>query len=44
MNLEKADIERLEKVIAAAEAAGAGDHPAVGELRALLERKEKSIE
>jgi len=44
VNIEKSDIERLEKVIAAAEAAGAGDHPAVGELRAMLERKEKSIE
>jgi hypothetical protein len=31
-------------VIAAAEAAGAGDEPAVRELRELLARKEKAIE
>ncbi len=38
------DIARIAAVIAAAEASGAGQHPAVAELRALLERKEKSIE
>jgi len=44
VKLEKSDIERIKKVIVAAEAAGAGDHPSIGELRTLLERKEKSIE
>lgn len=44
VTLEREDIEQLKAVIAAAEAAGAGDHEAVGELRTLLARKEKSIE
>ena len=42
--LEKSDIERLKKTVLAAEAAGAGDHPSVVELRAMLARKEKSVE
>jgi hypothetical protein len=44
VQLEKDDIEQIKSVIAAAEAAGAGEHEAVGELRTLLARKEKSIE
>jgi hypothetical protein len=42
--MQQADIGRVAAVIAAAEAAGAGEHPAVAELRELLARKEKSIE
>jgi hypothetical protein len=42
--MQRDDIARLAEVIAAAEAAGAGGHPAVAELRELLARKEKSIE
>jgi hypothetical protein len=44
VKMQQADIERVQAVIAAAEAAGAGDDPAVRDLRALLARKEKSIE
>jgi hypothetical protein len=44
VQLERDDIEQIKSVIAAAEAAGAGEHEAVGELRTLLARKEKSIE
>ena len=44
VKMQQADIERVQAVIAAAEAAGAGDEPAVRELRDLLARKEKSIE
>lgn len=44
VQMEKDDIARIEAVIAAAEAAGAGDLPTVQELRDLLVRKEKSIE
>jgi hypothetical protein len=44
VQLEREDIDQIKNVIAAAEAAGAGDHEAVGELRTLLARKEKSIE
>jgi len=44
VSLEKSDIERLKKTIAAAEAAGAGEHPSVVELRTMLARKEKSVE
>jgi hypothetical protein len=44
VSLEKSDIERLKRTIAAAEAAGEGDHPSVVELRTMLERKEKSVE
>jgi len=42
--MQKDDIARLAAVIAAADAAGAGQHPAIAELRELLARKEKSIE
>jgi hypothetical protein len=38
------DIARLAQVIAAAEAAGLGQHPAIAELRELARRKEKSVE
>jgi hypothetical protein len=44
VKMQQADIERVQAVIAAAESAGAGDEPAVRELRNLLARKEKSIE
>lgn len=44
VKMQQADIERVRAVIAAAEAAGAGEEPAVRELRELLARKEKSIE
>ena len=44
VELEKDDIAQLKAVIAAAEAAGAGEHAAVVELRAILARKEKAIE
>lgn len=44
VQMEKDDIERLKQVIAAAEAAGAGEHATVIELRSMLERKEKAIE
>jgi hypothetical protein len=44
VELEKDDIAQLKSVIAAAEAAGAGEHAAVVELRAILARKEKAIE
>jgi len=42
--MQQDDIDRIEAVIAAAEAAGTGAHPAVAELREMLARKEKSIE
>jgi hypothetical protein len=42
--MQRADLDQLAKVIAAAEAAGVGQHPAVIELRELALRKEKSIE
>ena len=42
--MQRADIERASAVIAAAEAAGAGSDPAIVELRALVARKEKSVE
>jgi hypothetical protein len=42
--MQKDDITRLAAVIAAADAAGAGQHPAIAELRELVARKEKSIE
>jgi hypothetical protein len=42
--MQRADLDQLAKVIAAAQAAGAGHHPAVVELRELVLRKEKSIE
>lgn len=42
--MQQDDIARLAAVIATAEAAGLGQHPAVTELRELARRKEKSIE
>ena len=44
VKMQRDDIARLAEVIAAAEAAGAGQHPATAELRGLLARKEKSVE
>jgi hypothetical protein len=44
VQMQRDDIARIAAVVSAAEAAGAGQHPAVVELRELLERKEKSIE
>jgi len=44
VQLEKDDIVRLKAVIAAAEAAGQGEHAAVSELRDMLARKEKALE
>jgi hypothetical protein len=40
---EKTDIKQLKAVIAAAEAAGQGDHASVKTLRELVARKEKSL-
>ena len=42
--MQESDIARITAVVAAAEAAGMGEHSAVAELRALAARKEKSIE
>jgi len=42
--MQRDDIARIAQVIAAADAAGLGQHPAIAELRALSARKEKSIE
>jgi hypothetical protein len=42
--MQQDDITRLGAVIAAAEAAGMGSHPAIVELRELARRKEKAIE
>jgi hypothetical protein len=42
--MQQDDIDRIAAVIAAAEAAGTGAHPAVAELREMLARKEKSLE
>jgi hypothetical protein len=42
--MQRGDIDKIAAVIAAAEAAGAGQNPAVVELRELLARKEKSVE
>jgi hypothetical protein len=44
VKMQRDDIARLAEMIAAAEAAGAGQHPAIAELRELLARKEKSVE
>jgi ABC-type multidrug transport system fused ATPase/permease subunit len=44
VTMQRTDIDQLSQLIAAAEAAGAGQHPAVAELRELIARKEKSIE
>jgi hypothetical protein len=42
--MQQDDIAKIKAVIAAAEAAGVGEKPAVVELREMLARKEKSIE
>jgi hypothetical protein len=42
--MQQDDIARIAQVIAAADAAGLGQHPAIAELRELSARKEKSIE
>lgn len=42
--MQRDDIARVKAVIAAAEGAGAGDHPTIVALRELLARKEKSVE
>ena len=44
VTMQQDDIARIAQVIAAADAAGLGHHPAVAELRELSARKEKSIE
>ena len=44
VHMEKDDIERIKATIAAAEAAGIGDHASITELKTLLSRKEKSLE
>ena len=44
VQMQKADIEKIKGVIAAAEAAGAGENPTIAQLREMLARKEKSIE
>jgi hypothetical protein len=44
VKLEREDIDHARQIVAAAEAAGLADHEAVGELKKLIERKEKSIE
>ncbi|HLL22510.1 MAG TPA: hypothetical protein VK427_10280 [Kofleriaceae bacterium] len=44
VQMQKDDIARVQVVIAAAEQSGLGDHPTVVELRALVARKEKSLE
>ncbi|MGE0550093.1 MAG: hypothetical protein AB7O24_29460 [Kofleriaceae bacterium] len=44
VEMQQQDIAQAKAVIAAAEAAGAGEHPAVAELRELVARKEKSLE
>jgi ABC-type multidrug transport system fused ATPase/permease subunit len=44
VTMQRDDITRVAAVVAAAEAAGLGQHPAVAELRELCARKEKSIE
>jgi hypothetical protein len=44
ISMEKDDIERIKATVAAADAAGLGDHPSITELKTLLARKEKSLE
>jgi hypothetical protein len=44
VQMEKDDIAKLRAVVAAAEAAGAGDDPKVVEMREIIARKEKAIE
>ena len=43
VTLEKTDIERIQAVIAAAEASGLGAHASIASLRAVLARKEKAL-
>jgi hypothetical protein len=44
VTMEKDDVERIKATIAAAEAAGIGDHASIADLKTLLARKEKSLE
>ena len=44
VQMEKDDIVKLRAVVAAAEAAGAGEHPQIVEMREVIARKEKAIE
>lgn len=44
VDMEKADIAKLRAVVLAAEAAGAGEHPQIAQLRDIIARKEKAIE
>jgi hypothetical protein len=44
VTMQQDDIARISAVIAAADAAGEGHHPAIAALRELLARKEKSVE
>ncbi|MBS1122215.1 MAG: hypothetical protein H6Q90_4443 [Deltaproteobacteria bacterium] len=44
VKMQESDIERMTSVIAAAEAAGAGDHPSVVAMREMLARKKQSLE
>jgi hypothetical protein len=44
VTMERADIERIQATIEAAEAAGLADHESITELRTLLARKEKALE
>lgn len=44
VQMEKDDIAKVKAVIAAAEQAGAGEHPTIAELRDIVARKEKAIE
>ncbi len=44
VQMEKDDIAKLRAVVAAAEAAGAGEDPKVVEMREIIARKEKAIE
>ena len=44
VQMEQDDIDRLKAVIAAAEQAGAGEHPTIVEMRDIVARKEKAIE
>lgn len=44
VQMERDDIDRIRALLAAAEATGTADHEAMIELRALLQRKEKSVE
>jgi hypothetical protein len=44
VQMEKDDIAKLKAVVAAAEAAGAGEDPKIVEMREIIARKEKAIE